>query len=106
MPLPTPPTVSLETYVYALGIGSALIAFWFVARFPKRSPAGYTPALLHVIVALLLGPVASYISPIVWNRGYPLIAIFAVLLPVLVYTFLSAAWFFRLATQTLHRYRN
>ena len=100
------PTMTLENYLYALGIGSALIALWVVVRFPDKSPAGYTTALLHVIAALLLGPVASFSAPIVWNRGYPLVAIFGVLLPVLVYTFLTAGWFFRLATQTLQRYRH
>ncbi len=104
--MPPPPTMTLETYLYALGIGSAVIALWFVVRFPSRSPAGYTPALLHVIAALLLGPVASYLAPLVWNRGYQLAAIFGVLFPVLVYTFLTAAWFFKLAKETLHRYRH
>jgi hypothetical protein len=35
-----------------------------------------------------------------------MVAIFAVLLPVLFYTFLSGAWFFKLATDALGHYRN
>jgi hypothetical protein len=46
------------------------------------------------------------LAVVVWNRGYPLAAIFGVLLPLLFYTFLSGAWFFRLATETLHRFRH
>jgi hypothetical protein len=42
---------------------------------------------------------------LVWNRGFPMAAIFGVLLPLLVYTFLSGAWVFKLATDALHRYR-
>jgi hypothetical protein len=101
-----PMTVTLEDFLLALGVGSALIALWFVARFPDKSPAGYTSAILHVCVALLLGPLASHTAPAIWNRGHPLVAIFCVLLPVLVYTFLTAAWFFKLANETIHRYRH
>jgi hypothetical protein len=98
--------MTLENFLLALGVGSALLALWFVVRFPEKTPRGYTPALLHVCAALLLGPVACRIAPVVWNNGYPLLAIFGVLLPVLVYTFLAAAWWFKLATQTIQRYRH
>jgi hypothetical protein len=35
-----------------------------------------------------------------------LAAIFAVLVPILFYTFLSGAWFIKLATENLSRYRS
>jgi hypothetical protein len=43
-----------------------------------------------------------------WVHGYPgaMAAIFAVLVPILFYTFLSGAWFFKLATDSIARYRN
>jgi hypothetical protein len=98
--------MTLESFLIALGVGSALIALWVVNRFPDRSPGGYASALLHVCIALLLGPAASHTAPVIWNRGHPLVAIFCVLLPVLVYTFLTAAWFFKLANETIHGYRH
>jgi hypothetical protein len=98
--------MSLDNFLLALGVGSALIALWLVVRFPDKTPDSYGVALLHVCVALLLGPAAAHLTPVVWNRGYPLAAIFLVLLPVLIYTFLTGAWFFKLANDTLQRYRH
>jgi hypothetical protein len=98
--------MSLSSFLVSLFIGSALLALWFIVRFPDRSPSDFGRALLHVSAALLLSPMTTRLAVVVWNRGYPLAAIFGVLLPLLFYTFLSGAWFFRLATETIHRYRH
>jgi hypothetical protein len=100
--------MSFHTFLLSLGVGSALLAFWFVIRFPDKAPENFTRALLHVGTALLLGPVTPLLVGTLWVRGYAfaMAAIFAVLLPVLFYTFLSGAWFFKLATDMLQRYRH
>jgi hypothetical protein len=99
-------TVTLETFLLALGVASAVLALWFLVRFPQLAPGGFVAALIHVVVALLLAAPVTQIAVQIWNRGYALVAIFGVLLPLLVYTFLSAAWWFKLATETLARYRS
>ena len=85
-----------------------MLAFWFVIRFPDRTPESFGRALIHVGLALLLGPVAPILVAALWVRGYAaaMAAIFAVLLPILFYTFLSGAWFFKLATDNIARYRS
>ena len=98
--------MTLHNFLLSLGVGSALLALWFVVRFPGRTPADFTRAILHVCVALVLGPITAQFAVVVWNRGFPMAAIFGVLLPLLVYTFLSGAWVFKLVTDTLHRYRH
>jgi hypothetical protein len=100
--------MTFHNFLLSLGVGSALLAFWFVLRFPDRTPASFPKALMHVGVALLLGPIAPKLVAAVWFQGYagPIAAMFAVLLPVLFYTFLTGAWFFKLATETIGRYRN
>jgi hypothetical protein len=97
--------MTLHNFLLSLGVGSALLALWFVVRFPDRTP-DWTRAILHVCVALVLGPITAQLAVLVWNRGFPMAAIFGVLLPLLVYTFLSGAWVFKLVTDTLQRYRH
>ena len=100
--------MTFHNFLLSLGIGSALLAFWFVIRFPERTPENFTRALLHVGAALLLGPLTPLMVGTLWPKGYVFAwaSMFGVLLPVLFYTFLSGAWFFKLATDTLQRYRN
>jgi hypothetical protein len=100
--------MTFHNFLLSLGVGSALLAFWFVVRFPDKTPESFTKALMHVGAALLLGPVTPKLVVAFWVHGYAgaMAAMFAVLLPILFYTFLSGAWFFKLATDNLARYRN
>lgn len=99
---------SMQDFLIAMGIGSALIAFWMAARFPERGPSDMTRALTHVAIALAVG----WFAPDLFNSlaafGFTaaLAAIFAILLPVLVYTFLAGAWFLKLMHDTFARYRH
>ena len=99
--------MTFHNFLLSLGVGSALLALWFVVRFPDRTPESFPRALMHVGAALLLGPVTPHLVAALWFHGYAfaMTAIFAVLLPVLFYTFLTGAWFFKLATETIARYR-
>ena len=40
--------MTTEEFLLALGVGSALIAFWLAIRFPDRAPADFPRAMLHV----------------------------------------------------------
>jgi hypothetical protein len=99
--------MTLHNFLLALGVGSALIAFWFVARFPERTPEDLSRALLHVCAALLLGAFAPQVIAVLSSYGYATAigSLLVVLLPVLVYTFLTGAWFLKLVHDTFHRHR-
>jgi uncharacterized membrane protein len=99
--------MTLHNFLLALGVGSALIAFWFVARFPDKTPEDFTRALLHVCVALLLGAFVPDVIAVLSSYGYApaLASLLGVLMPVLIYTFLSGAWFLKLAHDAIHRHR-
>ena len=73
---------------------------------PRASTA--LPSARAGLLEPILGPIAPKLVAAVWFQGYagPIAAMFAVLLPVLFYTFLTGAWFFKLATETIGRYRN
>jgi hypothetical protein len=99
--------MNAHNFLYAMGIGSALIAFWIALRFPNRGPANFQRALIHVVAALAVGWVTPLFTGPLIAGGYApaLAAFFAVLLPALVYTFLSGAWFLRLAQQRIGQHR-
>jgi hypothetical protein len=100
--------MTFQYFLLSLGVGSAALALWFVVRFPDRTPENFGRALIHVMAAMLLGPMTPKLVAALWVHGHAtaMVAIFGVLLPVLFYTFLSGAWFFKLATDALGHYRN
>jgi hypothetical protein len=100
--------MTIGMFLVALGVASALLAFWFVVRFPDRGPEDGKRAMFHVFVALALG----WFVPDIFNRicahGYiaALVALFTLVLPVVFYTFLSGAWWLRIATGAMNQYRH
>ena len=48
-------TLTLPYFLLALGVGAALLAFWFVVRYPDRGPANMRGALIHVGIAFAIG---------------------------------------------------
>ncbi len=99
--------VSTETFLILLGIGAAVIAFWVALRFPNYGPSSIGRALIHVGVALGIGWFApTFVADLAARGlGMAMLAIFLVVFPVLVYTFLAGAWVLRLAHDALARYR-
>ena len=93
--------VAIETFCIVFFVGSALVAFWFAARFPDAGPRTIAGALLHVFAALALG---NLIEPAMtaiqgWPVPDPLVAsLFLGAFPLLVYIFLACAWL----VQTMH----
>jgi hypothetical protein len=99
--------MTTQTFILALGVGAALIAFWLVVRFPDRAPGDFRRALLHVGVALAAGWFAPDVFAALNVHGLAMAvaAVFAVLFPVLVYTFLAGAWFLKLAHDAVNHRR-
>jgi hypothetical protein len=98
--------VSTQEFLIVLAVGSALIAFWVVARFPDRGPGNFGRAIGHVVLAIAAGAFSPGIVAALATKGHTmaLFAIFGIVLPVLVYTFLAAAWFLKLAHDMFARH--
>jgi hypothetical protein len=98
--------MTIQDFLLALGVGSALIAFWFVVRFPNRCPHSFKTALLHVAAALGFGWIAPDLFNTVSSHGLApaFAAVFTILLPALVYTFLSGAWVLKLMHDAFSTY--
>ena len=100
--------IGTSNFLFALMIGAALVAFWLVARFPERAPSSFRTALLHVGASLLLGwfvpPAFGFLLS--WGQAAAMAAIFGILLPFTVYTFLAGGWLLRLVANTINHYRH
>jgi hypothetical protein len=90
--------MTTHSLLIAFGVGSAVLAFWFIARFPDRGPADFNRALLYALVAFVVGwATPSITAPLVAQSSQTaMLALFAVILPVLFYTFLAGAWVLKL----------
>jgi hypothetical protein len=100
--------MNTQNFLLALGVGSALIAFWLALRFPDRGPADMSRALVHVGAAIGIGWFAPDIFNVfvVHGDATALTGIFLILLPVLVYTFLSGAWVLKIVHDMFSAYRH
>lgn len=96
-----------HSFLIALGTGAALIAFWFAIRFPDRAPENLQRLLVHVAVVLAAGWLAPSVTSPLMSSGFPtaMTALFVVVLPVLIYTFLAGAWVLQLLHETFSRFR-
>jgi hypothetical protein len=95
-------------FFLALGIGSALLAFWFVVRFPKLGPENFRQAMIHVGIALGIGwfSPSVYSAFVAYGFSGAMVGIFVLIFPVLFYTFLSGAWFLKVATGAMNQFRH
>jgi hypothetical protein len=98
--------ISPQGFVLVIMVGAALLALWFVVRFPSVTPAKIWVAALHVIAALAIGPIAVDVGPDLFS-GLPLprglvIAVVLGMLPPATYIFLSLAWLIQHFQRMLH----
>jgi hypothetical protein len=96
-----------QNFLIALGTGAALIAFWFAVRFPDRAPENLQRLLIHVAIVMAAGWLAPSVTGPLISSGFPtaMTALFAVALPVLIYTFLTGAWVLQMVHETFSRFK-
>ena len=99
--------MTIGTFLLALGVASALLAFWYVMRFPDHGPDDSKRAMLHVGAALSLGWFVPDVFTLFCAQGYvaALVGLFGVVFPVVFYTFLAGAWWLKVATDAMGQYR-
>jgi hypothetical protein len=92
-------------FLVALAVGAALIAVWLDARFERFGPSDFRGAIVHVGLALAVGwlLVPAGLSGVLAVGASPMVALFSVVLPCLVYDFLAAFWVVKQAQGLLLR---
>jgi hypothetical protein len=94
----------LMVFVLLLCAGAGVLAFWLLIRFPEAGPHDMTKALLHVAVSVVLLQLVVPAIHLVGATGLPeaqFVVSFGIVLPVLTYVFLAAAWMIRNAAGNL-----
>ncbi len=89
--------MSNGTFALVLTAGAALLALWIDARLPRLAPVSMRRVFLHVGAAML----TLRLIPNADSSAMVYFALFGVALPALVYSFLAAIWFIRLAQAAL-----
>jgi hypothetical protein len=89
-------TLSPQEFVLVIMMGAALLALWFVIRFPNMTPTRLWIAAVHAVAALGIGPIVAENGPDLFS-GLPLpralvIAVVLGMLPPATYICLSLAW--------------
>lgn len=82
----------MSTFVLALVVAAGLLALWIDVRHPKLAPQSLKSRVLAAAGALLL----LELVPVLHGSVAQLYtSVFAILLPALITTFLSAVWLMR-----------
>jgi hypothetical protein len=78
-------------FVMALTSSAFLLAMWVDAKLEKRRPESPGWRVAHVAAACVLLQIAAFAG----GHVIPIVAVFALLLPALVYTFVGGLWLIR-----------
>jgi hypothetical protein len=93
--------MSVALYLVCFLVGAGALALWVDVRFPSLMPGGMVGILVHLVAAFVVLQFGSgVIAPAVADFPVPgarLIAVIAVILPLLAYASLTALWALRLA---------
>jgi hypothetical protein len=96
--------MSNQVLVTSLVVGAALLALWLDFRLGDRMPRGTRRVVLHAGAALVATTLIQF--PMValstqHSPGRALVALFAFVLPVFVYSFLTWIWVVKLVRSHL-----
>lgn len=90
--------MSSGSFVIALGLGAAALAFWVQFRFPSLAPQGFGWAIVHLVVTGVLAQLTKTVFASVDLQPLGTMAlVFGLALPTLVYAFVAGMWFIRIA---------
>jgi hypothetical protein len=96
--------MSAGTFVIALGVGAALLAFWVQLRFPKLAPQTLAWAIFHLVVTAVLAQLTKAVFNAVDQEPVTTIGlVFGLALPTLIYAFAAGMWLIRIAQGAMGR---
>jgi hypothetical protein len=97
--------LTAHSFVLALVVASALLAFWFAARFPNAGPARLETGVLHLFCGFAavraIPGLTDAVTAAVGDLARLLVP-FGIGLPLFTYAFLTGLWLVRLIQRSLH----
>jgi len=97
--------MSNQGLVASLVVGAALLALWLDLRLAARMPRSPRRVVFHAVAALVattLVPLPMVALATQHSPARALVALFAVVLPAFVYSFLTWIWLIKLVQRLLH----
>lgn len=87
-----------------IGVGAGAVALWTDVRFPRLAPDEIPKGVLHVAASLAVGFAIGPALERLFAADDPvvvLVGVFGVAFPSIVYCFLAAIWFIKLAQRAM-----
>ena len=95
--------MGVPSFVTLLFLAGAALAIWLDVRLGGRGPSSLSQILLHAIGAVLFLRAARHVVEATDARASTMIVLFAVLLPALVYVFLTSLWVLKMVRDAMPR---
>ena len=94
----------LPVFIVIYAAGAAVLALWVDVRFPRLGPGSMRVAGAHVIAAMTIAqlvsvPIGTMLDPAQPQRTAALLV--TIVLPTLVYAFLTGLWMFKICQRML-----
>ena len=92
--------MSTQALIYAVAVGAAAIALWLDTNFGSRAPVTFGRTMLHATLAAMAFSFTPKVTTALVAAGETparkMAALFAVVLPALIYVWLSSIWLLKL----------
>ena len=90
--------MALPNFAGALAVGAAALAWWLDARFEGRRPASPVARITHALAAYVLIRLAAAVTTVLGtdaSASARMLVILGLVLPGLVYAFVTGLWLMR-----------
>jgi hypothetical protein len=94
--------MSAPVFAVMLFTAALALALWLDVRLGGKGPASLSQIVLHAIVAILLLRAASHVVGATDGQAL-MIVLFAILLPALIYVFLTSLWMLKMLRGAMPR---
>lgn len=90
---------------FAIVLGAAAVALWCHVRFPRLAPDDFRRSLVHMGVSTLLACIlvrpGLALAGLAGPTAGPVVGVFTIVFPILVYCLLASLWVLRVAKALL-----
>jgi hypothetical protein len=90
-------------FALLLFVGAAALALWLDVRLGERGPSSLSKILLHALFGMLLLRAATQMVGAADGPTPLTIVLFAILLPALIYVFLTSLWVLKMLRSAMPR---
>jgi hypothetical protein len=95
--------MAVPVFVLLLFVAAAALALWVEVRLGEKGPTDLSRILLHVIGAVVVLRMARHVVGEADGQTPVVVVLIAILLPALVYVFLTSLWMLKMLRGAMPR---